>query len=105
MAWGLLRRLSPLKRLRDFVRGVDARDLQRRADTHRLYLYTQLREQLQAGGQGGGGGHLPAAAEAIVARVSCSRGEQRLSVLALPRPPPFGPYLRVPPRTPAHYSS
>lgn len=46
MAWSIIKRLSPLKKLRDYVRGVDQRELQRRSDLFKLFLYTQLRERM-----------------------------------------------------------
>jgi len=90
MAWGVLRRFSPLKKLRDYVRGVDQREMQRQSDLYRLFLYTQLREKVM---EGAGGKQLASAADELVNQVrtlsACSRlvcclatGEQGLHVAA-----------------------
>jgi hypothetical protein len=69
MVWGLLRRLSPLKKMRDYVRGVDQREVQRRSDLYRLFLVTQLRARMLEGGGGGGRAPLPRVAEELVKQV------------------------------------
>ena len=73
MAWGLWRRFSPLKKLRDYALGTDQREMQRRSDLYRLFLYTSLRERLLGGGAGavgaGGGQQLAAFAEELAEQV------------------------------------
>lgn len=78
MAWSILRRLSPLKRLRDYISGGgNPREVQRRSDVYKLFLYTQLRERMAAEGVragAGSGARLNAIAEEVVEQVCvCGR--------------------------------
>jgi hypothetical protein len=84
MAWALLRRLSPLKRLRAYVRGTDQREVQRQADLHRLFLYTSLWQELQAS-RVRGTGNLTAFAQQVVEKVSSGSCRSRV---AATRPQP-----------------
>lgn len=55
--WGLVRRSAPVRRLREALGGgPPPRELQRIADLHRLYLFTQLRQRLLLLQQQEGGG-------------------------------------------------
>lgn len=67
-AWGLLRQLSPVKKLKAALldgSGDAQRALQRQSDLYRLFLFTQLRQQLG----GASGGQLAGYADELVAKV------------------------------------